>query len=352
MSRSMALHPTRLAPLAAAILLAVAGQARAQSASSKSAAEALFEEGRRLMDQGSLSEACPRLAESQRLDPAVGTLLNLGLCYEKAGRTASAWVTFREAQAAALAAHRPEQADVAERRARALAPTLSHLTVSARAPAAGLEIKRDGLVVSGPALGMALPVDPGKHTVTATAPHKRTWTSVVVVGVGASAAIAVPELEDAPAAPGPQGPPAGGALPGARPALGGPQAGPQGAAGEQEVPEGNRGATRRAVGLVTAGVGVVGLGVGTAFVLVGKSRYDSSLEHCRETNLCDPQGVSLRNDARSAGTVASIALGAGAAAVAGGITLWLTAPKSHGAARSGGLQLSPTLGGAVLQGTF
>ena len=41
------------------------------------AAEALYREGRALMEKGDLDAACPKLAESQRLDPSSGTALNL-----------------------------------------------------------------------------------------------------------------------------------------------------------------------------------------------------------------------------------------------------------------------------------
>jgi hypothetical protein len=84
--------------LLGAILLS--GSASAQTSSDKAAAQALFDAGKRLLSERKYAEACPKLAESQRLDPAPGTLMNLADCYEKAGLTASAWATWLEAAAA------------------------------------------------------------------------------------------------------------------------------------------------------------------------------------------------------------------------------------------------------------
>src|SRR5580704_18638451 len=109
------------------------------------AAEALFDEARKLVTAGDFATACPRFAESERLDPSVATLLNLGACYEKAGRTASAWATFREAASAAQAAKRDDYLQTAQKRATALEPTLSRIIISEHdTSTAGLEIKRDG----------------------------------------------------------------------------------------------------------------------------------------------------------------------------------------------------------------
>src|SRR5262245_37563455 len=51
------------------------------------AAEALFREGRQLMDSGAIAQACVKFEESLRLDPALGTMLNLAVCEERAGNT-------------------------------------------------------------------------------------------------------------------------------------------------------------------------------------------------------------------------------------------------------------------------
>src|SRR5262245_30572765 len=123
-----------LTPLAFALCMAIAGNAgAATTAEEKAEAEALFDEGLNLMKQGQFEQACPKLEQSGRIDPGIGTLLYLGECYEKTGRTASAWATFREAASAAQAAGQAERASKAQERAKALEATLSRLTVAASA---------------------------------------------------------------------------------------------------------------------------------------------------------------------------------------------------------------------------
>jgi hypothetical protein len=68
-----------------------------------------FDDGKRLAAQGRYAESCPKLAESQRLDPAPGTLMNLADCYENAGLTASAWATWLEAASATKQAGQVER---------------------------------------------------------------------------------------------------------------------------------------------------------------------------------------------------------------------------------------------------
>src|SRR6188768_4131513 len=102
-----------------AVHLAVS-PAHAQSTDS-AAAQGLFDEAKALMATGKASEACPKLEESQRLDPGTGTLLNLALCYEKIGRIASAWSRNLDAAAAAKASGNTARENAARKRAAALA---------------------------------------------------------------------------------------------------------------------------------------------------------------------------------------------------------------------------------------
>jgi uncharacterized protein HemY len=91
----------RLGKIAFLSLVIVGWSQVALAQGDKATAEALFAEGRRLMSSGNYATACQKFAASQKLDPALGTSLNLADCYDKSGRTASAWAESRDAAAAA-----------------------------------------------------------------------------------------------------------------------------------------------------------------------------------------------------------------------------------------------------------
>ena len=60
------------------------------------AADVLFRRAKDALAAGNVDGACASFAESQRLDPAAGTLLNLADCEEKQGKLATAWQHFVE----------------------------------------------------------------------------------------------------------------------------------------------------------------------------------------------------------------------------------------------------------------
>src|SRR6185503_18935180 len=161
------------------------------------AAETLFVDARKLLAAGKYQEACKALAESQRLDPGVGTLLNLGRCYEKLGRTASAWSTYREAAAAARAANQNAREKNARLAADALEPKLPKLTIVVTGTETNprLEVRRDGAVVPSSMWGMAVAIDPGDHLFEASAPGYKPWRSRVVAEAGKAVTVSVPALE-------------------------------------------------------------------------------------------------------------------------------------------------------------
>lgn len=330
------------AALVAGLTCAATARAQAPGGNDKVAAEALFEDGRRLAAAGNYADACPKFADSQRLDPSPGTLLNLASCYEKLGRSATAWATYKEAASAANAAGRSEYVATAQRHAEVLSPKLAHLTMQVPQPVEGLQITRDGVRIDRAEWGLAIPIDAGAHAVEASAPGHKPWsTSVDVPQDGAQASVTVPALEALPveATPTPVPPPP------VTPPVNPPQ-----------PVDTSTGGVQRAIGAIIGAAGIAGLGLGTVFAVIAKNKYNDSLPNCRpdDPNTCNSTGVSTRNDARDAGNVASIALGVGAAALVGGAVIWLTAPHAGSPPASGSARIgiAPALGGAVLQGAW
>jgi hypothetical protein len=147
-----------------ALLIALAPAAARAQARDPAAAEALFREGRALSDAGDIAGACAKFRESDRLDPAVGTVFNIADCEERLGRVARAWTLFDE-----VAQRLPvtdKRRAVAQQRAAALEPRLPKLSIrlAAKAPA-GARVVRDGVELGSASLGTPLPVDPGEHVV-------------------------------------------------------------------------------------------------------------------------------------------------------------------------------------------
>lgn len=161
-------------------------------------AEALFQEGKQLLERGEAHAACPKLAESLRLDRATGTLLALAMCHEVEGRLASAWAEYLEVIARAKTDGRPDREEAARQWAHKLEARLSTLSVAVPAAVAeipGLRVQRDGVPLEAPAWSTAVPVDPGPHVVVATAPGRETWTTTVVVaGAAEHQTVTVPLL--------------------------------------------------------------------------------------------------------------------------------------------------------------
>lgn len=183
----------------------VARAAHAADPQAQQLAQALFDEGRRLMDAKRYADACPKLAESQRLDPGGGTMLNLAVCHEKAGKLATAQVDFNEALALAIKDGRKDREKIARERISAIEPALPRVTIVVGAEVEGLEVKLDGLVLRRAAWGLATPVDPGDHLLEASAPNRAPWSSSFSVVAAQRQTIEVPALRVGPALP-PSGP--------------------------------------------------------------------------------------------------------------------------------------------------
>jgi serine/threonine-protein kinase len=316
-----------------------AAPARAQTADEKAQADVLFEQGKKLMAESKYAEACAKLAESNRLDSGVGTMLFLGECYRLAGRPASAWAIFREADSVATRTG-DARAKIAQAKVRELEPKLSRMTVQVPQAAPGLVVTRDGAPVAAAAWGVEIPVDPGSHVIEATAPQHKPWRATVSVAEeGERSVVTVPRLEPQPDAPPP--PASTGAPRQAAPATPGPPP-------PQPRDDENAGGTQRALALGAAAIGLVGVGIGGYFGLHAKGQLDDADPHCGADG-CDPAGFDLRTKARSNANLATVFFAAGGAFVVGGAVLYFTAPKK----RAGlGVGAPGTLAGTTLSVRF
>lgn len=155
------------------------------------------------------AEACPKLAESQRLDPKLGTLLNLAVCHQSEGKIATAWTEFRTVETIANRDGQSERADFAKARLAELEQLVAHVVIGGAA-VAGVTVKLEGKEVSTATFGVPLALDPGEHELTASATGKKTWSSIVTVPKKRTEIrIEIPKLEDeAGAGPAPQPEPA------------------------------------------------------------------------------------------------------------------------------------------------
>lgn len=314
----------------------LAAEAAADTAAEKrAAAQALFEDARRLVSQGNHEAACPKFRESQALDPGIGTLYNLGECLEAVGKTAGAWAAFHEAADMARIADQSDREVAARNRAIALEPKLMRLAVEVPPDAIvdGLVIERNGVEVGRGQWGVAVPVDPGAHIIVVRAPGKKSRELTVAVdAAGTTRTVRVEPLEDDASLAVPPPPPA------AQPPSTTAEEPPQ----QHDIPTT---ASYDTWGLVLTGVGVVGLGLGGVLALDAKSKYDDSLAFCEtsDPNRCDSEGVSLRDDARSRGNLATVAVGLGAVALAGGIVILVSTPEQAGESAAS-IETGPMIG--------
>jgi serine/threonine-protein kinase len=318
------------------MIVAATRPAVAQSAANKAAAEAIFDQGKQLMQSGDYRQACSKFEASQKLDQGIGTLLYLADCYEKLGRTASAWATFKEASSMAGAQGQESRQKLAAQRARALEPNLIKLTIDV-APEdesiLGFEVRNDGVAVPSAQFSAAFPIDPGAHRIEASAPGKKSHSEVVNVTRG-TAHVSIPKLEDLPtpassAAEGTPTPPATAGSTASQlsaPSLATDSATPA----TNSDPSKEHGGTQRALAYVAGGLGVVGVGLGTYFGFAALHDNSSSKADCNPNpNICGSAGYQQRQDALREARISTVAVTAGGALLATAAVLYFTAKPSH-----------------------
>jgi hypothetical protein len=282
--------------------------AQAQASADKAAADALFEEGKKLInkpdDVAAWRAACDKFDASTKKLMQLGAQISLAYCYEKISKTASAFGAFRTALTVASKAHDKRQTSI-EQHMTALEAKVPKIVI--RVDMAnrvdGLQIRYDGVDVSAGEFGAAIPIDPGEHIVEARAPGRIVWwTKVSIPANPGIVEIPVPALEKVSAPPD------------ARP-------------------------TRRIVMYGTAGGGVALVTASLIFGAIARSKWNDVEQHC-PTHVCAPADVNLASSAKTMGNVATGTFLVGMSALAGAAILFLSES-------SGGVEHKPMTGPTI-----
>jgi hypothetical protein len=300
--------------------LAAPAAARGPSAATP---DQLFAEAKRLMEAGDYGEACLRFERSLALERALGTLLNLADCHEKAGRTASALREFADAAEWSQRVAEARREEVAHERAAHLDQRVARVRLVV-SPRAAIESRRDGALVEPAGWSLEQRLDPGPHEFTVTAPGHRGYTTTITVPDGAATlAVEIPALEPIPVPVAAQDRPA------------------------------RRSWLLTSLALAAGGVALAGLISGSVYGARARSDWNSAQPDCHG-GACGPTGLPLARRAKSEAdlSTATITVGAlaGTAAVALGVVAELRRRRQ---ARSERVWWSPAItasGGALVVG--
>jgi hypothetical protein len=288
------------------------------------AAEALFRKAREAKAQGDDAAACALFSESQRLDPSVGTLMNVAECEERTGHLAAAWEHWHESMDQLLRAG-DNRAGLARARVEGLDHRVPKLIVRLPPGAEAAHVMRDGVELGPASLGVALPVDPGPHEITVTLKDHEPARRSVVVAEGQSLELLL-EL---------------GAL-----STPGRSVGPS----RTESPPGRPlHDTRRLWEVVAFGGAGAGLVVTVASALVAAHEKSVVDANCSSDKVCSATGIDAARTGKSwveINTASSIFTVVGAAA---GLALVLTSPAGTTAVAPAG---GPGQGGVQITQVF
>ena len=314
--------------------LAICGLATAAHADRTERADQLFKKGKKLLADKKYAEACTAFEQSDRLDPGIGAKLNVAKCYQEWGKVATAWRWYSDAERMATGSNDERlqkiRALIAE-----LDPSVPRLIVHLPADAVTdhLVVKLDGTELELATLGSEQRLDPGPHHVDTVIDGAKQTKMIPLERGTTEITLEVPVKT--------------------RPR------GARAAAGGAAVVDDDPGRTRRLFGLGAAGAGTAAIGIAMIVTLRARGDYNHALSaHCSGArDMCDEIG---QIDTRSARHRANISTGVtifGAAAVAGGLYLYFTAPRGKGAERNEiALRLTPVVSGdgagLVLGGGF
>lgn len=304
------------------------------------------------MAAGELPKACDKFAESHRLDPALGTLLNVAVCHEKQGMVASAWAEYQSAARMASRGGQRDRERFAREKADDLEKRLSRVVLEMPETSEELVVAIDGRALGRAVWGTPLPLDPGDHKLVVSGPGRTPHMTTLRVPQGPSTErvrIPMPEPESQPvprasAVPVPPAPASTARQPVASVV---PQ--PEPAAVQADS------GSRKTWGYALTGLGVAGLAVGTWAGLRVLSKQKTVEDECRGA-ACNQTGYDADQAAHTTAVWADLGFGVGLVALAAGGWLLLgssgSEPSSHAASVRAAPSIGPGSAGIGVSGAF
>ena len=290
-------------------------------------ADALFRSAKEAMARGDVAAACVQLGESQRLDPQVGTLLNLADCEERRGALADALGHFQTVTGQLKADD--FRLPFAHSHVASLSKRVPKLTLIVHAPSEALEMRvlRDNVEMRPASFGVALPVDPGLHECILRAPGRVDARVSVTLREGDAQTV---ELTP------------------------GPKVAATAAAAAPAHPVSNEALARRTPALAYGAFGVGALAITTGIVtgLLTTSAASTYKDECRD-GVCTSKGLDAASTGKTMSIVSPVAFVVGGLAVLGGAALVWRAKAGPGANSVAVAPLvDPRLAGAFVTTSF
>ncbi len=300
------------------------------------AARVAYREARELHRQGKLKEALDRALDAYRTAGTPVTALEVGQILVELGRLVEARDVLRGVATMPVSPRESDKGRDARQQASMLGssldPRIPKIALAGRP--ADVDVRIDGRSLASRDPTAWEGVDPGPHTFVVRADDKTCTTINITLAEGETRTI---DLHDAAIACRPAvvvAPPIpSSSVPIAPPRL----IVPPPPANDSAPPSVS---TLRWTGLAIAGGGVVAVGIGGYLALAAKHDYDAVSGECPARG-CTTDGYDARQSARSRGDVATVVLGVGAAAVAGGALLWFFGSDSSGDAARAHVAVGP-----------
>jgi tetratricopeptide (TPR) repeat protein len=277
-------------------------------------AERLFADGKRLLAKKQYDKACAAFAESFAIDPAIGTQLNLGLCYEKWGRWVEAFRAYAEAAKLAREADDDRFSRIRQQLERA-GRNVARVVVRVPADAdPRLELLLDGKPLGPP--NEELAVEPGPHTLVARVPGRANLTEELDLSAGQREVI---EL-DVPRRGAERGTPRPVAKPTTAPR-------PE-AEGDATTPASTRKRGRLIAGIGLTAAGVSSLGVASYVALDARAQYRAAAVDCPGGMCTTQEAADLTNEAHQRARQMTYVFAGGIALTAIGTYLIATSKRA------------------------